>query len=175
MLNIVLLEPEIPQNTGNIMRTCVATGTRLHLIKPLGFKIDDAHLKRSGVNYIDKLEYYIYENYQDFVSKNKGEYYFFTRYGHKPHTSFDYSDTKKDIYLIFGKESTGIPREILKDNLDRCMRIPMTANVRALNLSNCCAIVIYEVLRQQNYRDLLFDEPHKDKDFIINGIDNNKG
>ena len=175
MLNIVLIEPEIPQNTGNIMRTCVATGTRLHLIKPLGFKIDDAHLKRSGVNYIDKLEYYIYENYQDFVSKNKGEYYFFTRYGHKPHTSFDYSDTKKDIYLIFGKESTGIPREILKDNLDRCMRIPMTANVRALNLSNCCAIVIYEVLRQQNYRDLLFDEPHKDKDFIINGIDNNKG
>ena len=175
MLNIVLIEPEIPQNTGNIMRTCVATGTRLHLIKPLGFKIDDAHLKRSGVNYIDKLEYYIYENYQDFVSKNKGEYYFFTRYGHKPHTSFDYSDTKKDIYLIFGKESTGIPRSILKDNLDRCMRIPMTANVRALNLSNCCAIVIYEVLRQQNYRDLLFDEPHKDKDFIINGIDNNQG
>ena len=175
MLNIVLLEPEIPQNTGNIMRTCVATGTRLHLIKPLGFKLDDAHLKRSGVNYIDKLEYYVYENYEDFKSKNKGDYYFFTRYGHKPHTSFDYSDTEKEIYLIFGKESTGIPREILKDNLDRCMRIPMTKNVRALNLSNCCAIVVYEVLRQQNYRDLLFDEPHKDKDFIINGIDNNEG
>lgn len=172
MVNIVLFEPEIPQNTGNIMRTCVATGTRLHLIKPLGFKIDDAHLKRSGVNYIDKLEYYVYENYQDFVDKNKGEYYFFTRYGHVPHTSFDYSDKDKEIYLIFGKESTGIPREILKDHLDRCMRIPMTANVRALNLSNCCAIVVYEVLRQQNYRDLLFEEPHKDKDFIINGIDN---
>ena len=175
MINIVLLEPEIPQNTGNIMRTCVATGTKLHLIKPLGFKLDDAHLKRSGVNYIDKLEYYVYENYEDFVSKNKGDYYFFTRYGHKPHTSFDYSDTSREIYLIFGKESTGIPREILKDNLDRCMRIPMTSNVRALNLSNCCAIVVYEVLRQQNYRDLLFDEPHKDKDFIINGIDNNQG
>ena len=175
MLNIVLLEPEIPQNTGNIMRTCVATGTRLHLIKPLGFKLDDAHLKRSGVNYIDKLEYYVYENYEDFKSKNVGDYYFFTRYGHKPHTSFDYSDTSKEIYLIFGKESTGIPREILKDNLDKCMRIPMTKNVRALNLSNCCAIVVYEVLRQQNYRDLLFDEPHKDKDFIINGIDNNEG
>ena len=175
MINIVLLEPEIPQNTGNIMRTCVATGTKLHLIKPLGFKIDDAHLRRSGVNYIDKLDYEIYENYDDFLSKNSGEFYFFTRYGHKPHTSFDYSDTTKDIYLIFGKESTGIPREILKSNLDRCMRIPMTANVRALNLSNCCAIVVYEVLRQQNYRDLLFDEPHKDKDFIINGIDKGQG
>ena len=175
MNNIVLIEPEIPQNTGNIMRTCVATGTVLHLIKPLGFKIDDAHLKRSGVNYIDKLEYYVYENYEDFLSKNKGEFYYFTRYGHKPHTSFDYSNKDENIYLIFGKESTGIPREILKDNLDRCMRIPMTSNVRALNLSNCCAIVIYEVLRQQNYRDLLFDEPHKDKDFIINGIDNNQG
>ncbi len=175
MLNIVLMEPEIPQNTGNIMRTCVATGARLHLIKPLGFKIDDAHLKRSGVNYIDKLDYQIYENYEDFLSKNKGDFYFFTRYGHKPHTSFDYSDVSKNIYLIFGKESTGIPREILKDNLDRCMRIPMTANVRALNLSNCCAIVIYEVLRQQNYNGLLFDEPHKDKDFILNGIDKGQG
>ena len=175
MNNIVLFEPEIPQNTGNIMRTCVATDTKLHLIKPLGFVIDDAHLKRSGVNYIDKLEYTIYENWEDFKSKNPGVYYYFTRYGHKPHTSFDYSDQEKDIYLIFGKESTGIPRELLKDHLDRCMRIPMTKNVRALNLSNCCAIVLYEVLRQQNYRDLLFEEPHKDKNFIINGIDNNEG
>ena len=175
MINIVLYEPEIPQNTGNIMRTCVATGFRLHLIKPLGFRIDDAHLKRSGVNYIDKLEYFVYENYDDFLSKNDGEFYYFTRYGHKPHTSFDYSDTSKNIYLIFGKESTGIPRELLIPHLDRCMRIPMTDNVRALNLSNCVAIVTYEVLRQQNYRDLLFEEPHKDKDFIINGIDNNQG
>ena len=172
MLNIVLLEPEIPQNTGNIMRTCVATGTRLHLIKPLGFKIDDAHLKRSGVNYIDKLEYFIYENYEDFKSKNKGEYYFFTRYGHKPHTSFDYSDQEKEIYLIFGKESTGIPRDILKNDLEHCMRIPMTINVRSLNLSNCCAIVIYEVLRQLDYLDLLREEPHKSPNFIIDGIDN---
>ncbi len=175
MLNVVLFEPEIPQNTGNIMRTCVATGTKLHLIKPLGFSIDDAHLKRCGVNYIDKLDYQVYENYEDFLNKNTGDFYYFTRYGHKPHTSFDYSDTSRNIYLIFGKESTGIPREILKDNLDKCMRIPMTSNVRALNLSNCCAIVVYEVLRQQNYRDLLFDEPHKDKDFIINGIDKGQG
>jgi len=175
MLNIVLYEPEIPQNTGNIMRTCVATNTTLHLIKPLGFRLDDAHLKRSGVNYIDKLKYFVYENYDDFLSKNDGEFYYFTRYGHKPHTSFDYSDTSKNIYMIFGKESTGIPREILKDHLDKCMRIPMTDNVRALNLSNCCAVVIYEALRQQNYPNLLFEEPHKDKDFIINGIDNNEG
>lgn len=167
MLNIVLYEPEIPTNTGNIMRTCVATNTKLHLIKPLGFSLDEKSIKRSGVNYIDKLNYEVYDNFEDFVNNNKGEYYFFTRYGKKPHTSFDYSDIDKDIYLIFGKESTGIPKEILRQHLDRCMRIPMSKNVRSLNLSNCCAIVLYEVLRQQNYRDLLFEEPHKDKDFII--------
>lgn len=167
MNHIVLFEPEIPQNTGNIMRTCVATDTTLHLIKPFGFVLDDAHLKRSGVNYIDKLKYFVYEDFDDFVSKNKGEYYFFTRYGHKPHTSFNYENKEnKDLYFIFGKESTGIPKELLKGYLDRCMRIPMTDNVRALNLSNCCAIVIYEALRQQNYNDLLFDEPHKGKDYL---------
>ena len=167
MIHIVLYEPEIPGNTGNIMRTCVATGTKLHLIEPLGFSLDEAHLRRSGVNYIDKLEYTVYKNFDDFKSKNKGTYYYFTRYGHKPHTSFDYSNKNEEIYLIFGKESTGIPKEILRDDLERCMRIPMTSDVRALNLSNCAAIVVYEVLRQQNYRELLFDEPHKDKDFII--------
>ena len=166
MNNIVLYEPEIPQNTGNIMRTCVATNTRLHLIKPLGFKLDDAHLKRSGVNYIDKLEYYVYDDFADFKSKNPGIYYYFTRYGHKPHTSFDFKDKAKNIYLFFGKESTGIPPKYLKPHIDRCARIPMTDKVRALNLSNSVAIVVYEVLRQQDYRDLLFDEPHKDIDFI---------
>ncbi len=167
MLNVVLYEPEIPGNTGNIMRTCVATGTKLHLIEPLGFSLDEKHLIRSGVNYIDKLDYTVYKNFDDFASKNKGTYYYFTRYGHKPHTSFDYSNKDENIYLIFGKESTGIPKGILRHDLDRCMRIPMTSNVRALNLSNCVAIVVYEALRQQNYRDLLFEEPHKDKDFII--------
>ena len=166
MLNIVLYEPEIPMNTGNIMRTCVATNTRLHLIEPLGFSLDEKSIKRSGVNYIDKLEYHVYKNWDDFKSKNEGTYYYFTRYGKKPHTSFDYSNKDKNIYLVFGKESTGIPKEILRPNIDKCMRIPMTKNVRSLNLSNCCAIVLYEVLRQQNYRDLLFEEPHKDKDFI---------
>lgn len=167
MLNIVLYEPEIPTNTGNIMRTCVATNTKLHLIKPLGFSLDEKSVKRSGVNYIDKLNYEVYEDFDDFKIHNEGVYYFFTRYGKKPHTSFDYSNTKEDIYLIFGKESTGIPKELLRKNLDKCMRIPMSKNVRSLNLSNCCAIVLYEALRQQNYRDLLFYEPHKDKDFII--------
>lgn len=166
MINIVLYEPEIPTNTGNIMRTCVATNVKLHLIEPLGFSLDEKSVRRSGVNYIDKLEYHVYKNWEDFTSKNEGEYYFFTRYGHKPHSSFDYSSVTKDIYLIFGKESTGIPKEILRTNLDRCMRIPMSDNVRALNLSNCCALVVYEVLRQRNYEGLLFDEPHKDKNFI---------
>lgn len=167
MNNIVLYQPEIPQNTGNIMRTCVATNTKLHLIKPLGFIIDDVHLKRSGVNYIDKLEYEIYENFEDFVSKNEGEYFYFTRYGHKPHTCFDYSnESNKNLYFIFGKESTGIPKEILKNDLEHCMRIPMTDKVRALNVSNSVAIVIYEALRQQNYNNLLMEEPHKGNDFL---------
>ena len=165
MINIVLYEPEIPENTGNIMRTCVATNSWLHLIEPLGFKVDDAHLKRAGVNYIDKLEYFIYKDWNDFISKNKGTFYYFTRYGKKPHDSFDYKDID-DIYLIFGKESTGIPRNILKNDLDHCMRIPMTDKVRALNVSNSVAIVIYEALRQQNYNDLLFEEPHKGADYL---------
>ena len=167
MNNIVLYEPEIPQNTGNIMRTCVATNTKLHLIKPLGFVIDDKHLKRSGVNYIDKLNYQIYENFDDFKSKNRGIYYYFTRYGKKPHTSFNYENKdNEELYFIFGKESTGIPRSILKPHLDTCARIPMTDKVRALNLSNSVAIVLYEALRQQNFNDLLFEEPHKGADYL---------
>ncbi len=167
MNNIVLYQPEIPQNTGNIMRTCVATNTKLHLIKPLGFKLDSASIKRSGVNYIDKLDYEVYENWEDFTTKNKGTYFYFTRYGRKPHTEFDFRpQNDENIYLIFGKESTGIPKEILKNDLKHCMRIPMSANVRALNLSNSVAIAIYEALRQQNYNDLLFEEPHKGADYL---------
>jgi len=166
MINIVLYEPEIPQNTGNIMRTCVATGAVLHLIEPLGFILNDKTIKRCGVNYIEKLEYHVYKSWKDFLSKNVGTFYYFTRYGKKPHTSFDYSNKEENIYLVFGKESTGIPKEILKNNLDTCMRIPMTENVRALNLSNCVAIVTYEVLRQQDYRDLLRVEPHKGENYL---------
>ena len=154
MINIVLFEPEIPGNTGNIMRTCVATNSKLHLIEPLGFSLE-------------------FEKGNQQISKNKdGEYYFLTRYGHQPHTNFDYSDNKKNLYFIFGKESTGIPPKILVPFIDRCIRIPMSANVRALNLSNTVAIVVYEALRQQNYNDLLFDEPHKSKTFIEDSVDN---
>ena len=167
MLNIVLFEPEIPENTGNIMRTCAATNAKLHLIRPLGFRLDESSIKRSGVNYIDKVEYTLYDDYEDFCNKNPGEYYYMTRYGKKAHSEFDYTDKSKNIYLIFGKESTGIPKEILRNNLDRCIRIPSTDNVRSLNLSNCVAIVLFEVLRQQDYLDLSRTEPFKGEDWLL--------
>ena len=164
MINIVLYEPEIPQNTGNIMRTCVGMGARLHLIEPLGFKLDTKYIKRSGVNYIDKCEYFVYKNWDDFISKNKGEFFFITRYG--KHSPDEFNMKLDNIYLIFGKESTGIPKEILKKHLDRCIRIPSTDGVRALNLSNCVAIGVYEVMRQKNYEGLLKTEPFKGENYI---------
>lgn len=167
MLNIVLFEPEIPENTGNIMRTCAATGAKLHLIRPLGFALNDGVIKRSAVNYLDKVDYILYDDYEDFCEKNSGEYYYFTRYGKKAHSQFDFSDKEKNIYLIFGKESTGIPKEILRNNLDRCIRIPCTDNVRCLNVSNCVAIGTYEVLRQQDYLDLFRVEPFKGEDWLL--------
>lgn len=166
MINIVLYAPEIPQNTGNIMRTCAATGAKLHLIEPLGFKLDEKSIKRSGANYIESCDYRVYKNYEEFEKQNQGEYYFLTRYGKKPHSDFDFSDKNKNIYLILGRESTGIPKELLKNHLDRCLRIPMNDHVRALNLSNCAAIMLYEVLRQQNYNDLLREEPFKGADYL---------
>ena len=166
MINIVLYEPEIPGNTGIIMRTCAGTGAMLHLIEPLGFRLDEKSIKRSGVNYIDKVKYKVYKNWEEFISQNNGDFYFLTRYGKKPHTSFDYSDTSKNIYLCFGKESTGIPKEILRNHLDGCLRIPTNANVRSLNLSNCVAIVLFEVLRQQDYPNLLRTEPFKGEDWL---------
>ena len=171
MINVVLYEPEIPGNTGNIMRTCAATNTKLHLIKPLGFSLDESYIKRSGANYIDNCDYTVYENWNDFISKNNGTYYYLTRYGKKTHTSFDYSNSDENIYLIFGKESSGIPLEILKDDLEHCLRIPMSDKVRSLNLSNCAAIMIYEALRQQNYNDLLRKEPFKGENYIETGVD----
>lgn len=161
MLNVVLFEPEIPENTGNIMRTCAATDTKLHLIKPLGFSLEEKYIKRSAANYVKECDYTVYENIDDFFSKNEGKFYFLTRYGHKPHTTFDYSDKNENIYFFFGKESTGIPPKILKPHLETCMRIPMTNKVRALNLSNTVAIMVYEALRQQDYNDLLRDEPFR--------------
>lgn len=165
MINVVLFEPEIPGNTGNIMRTCVATNTKLHLIKPLGFSLDDKIIKRSGVNYINECNYIVYENLDDFFSRNQGNFYFLTRYGKNTHDQFNYGE-KDNIYFIFGKESTGIPKEILAKNLERCLRLPMTDKVRALNLSNCVSVIVYEALRQQNYPNLLFLEPHKGEDYL---------
>ena len=171
MINVVLYEPEIPGNTGNIMRTCAATNTKLHLIKPLGFSLDESYIKRSGANYVKDCDYTLYENWDDFKSKNEGVYYYLTRYGKKPHTSFNYSNKKENIYFVFGKESSGIPLNILQDDLDHCLRIPMTDKVRALNLSNCAAILVYEALRQQDYNDLLRTEPFKGENYIETGKD----
>ncbi|NLD78878.1 MAG: tRNA (cytidine(34)-2'-O)-methyltransferase [Mollicutes bacterium] len=166
MINIVLFEPEIPQNTGNIMRTCVAVGARLHLIKPLGFELSDKQLKRSGMDYIEELDYFVYEDYKDFVSKNLGYYFYITRYGEKTYSDVDYNEIKDNIYLIFGKESTGIDKNILKNNLDHCFRIPMKKDIRSLNLSNCVAIVLYEVLRQKDFFGLSKYETIKEKNYL---------
>ena len=168
MINIVLYEPEIPENTGNIMRTCAGTNSKLHLIEPLGFILDEKRIRHSGVNYIDKVHYQTYIDYEEFITQNKGEYYYFTRYGTKPYSEIDFKDKNKNIYLIFGKESTGIPKEILHNNLDKCYRIPTSDNIRALNLSNCVALVTYEALRQQNFPGLLTYDPFKGEDYLKN-------
>ncbi|MFA6627373.1 MAG: tRNA (cytidine(34)-2'-O)-methyltransferase [Bacilli bacterium] len=159
MLNIVLYEPEIPQNTGNILRTCVATNTILHLIEPLGFRMNEQSLKRSGVTYGDKAKYIIYPNYDDFLSKNQGEFFYLTRYGIKNIYDVHVAAPDKNYYFILGKESTGIPLDILKKNVDRCIRLPMSEQVRALNVSNVAAIILYEALRQQGFPGLSWTEP----------------
>ena len=168
MVNVVLFEPEIPENTGNIMRTCAATRAKLHLIRPLGFAMSSSVIKRSGVNYIDKVDYTLYDDFEDFCNKNEGEYYFFTRYGKKAHSEFDFSDKSKNIYLIFGKESTGIPKKILREQIDRCIRVPCSDNVRCLNVANTVAIALYEVMRQQDYPDLIRHEVFKGEDWLLN-------
>ena len=168
MINVVLFEPEIPQNTGNIMRTCAGTGVNLHLIEPLGFRLDEKSIKRSGVNYIEHCNYKVYSDFDEFKKNNDRKFYFFTRYGKKPHTDFDFSNTNDNIYLIFGKESTGIPKEILKDNLDKCIRIPMVDKARSLNLSNTVAIMLFEVYRQLDYVGLSKVEVIKGEDFLEN-------
>lgn len=172
-INLVLYEPEIPQNTGNIMRTCLATNTILHLIEPLGFKLDEKSIKRSGVNLVEECVYFVYKDWNDFLTKNNindfTNVYFFSRYGLKSPYEFNVSDSNKDYYFILGKESTGIPKDILKDYIDTCIRLPMTDKVRALNISNTAAIVIYEALRQQGFPNLSFYEPEnfKGKDYLL--------
>ncbi len=151
-LNIVLLEPEIPQNTGNIARTCAATGASLHLIEPMGFTVTDAKLKRAGLDYWNKLDITYYKNIEDFYERTKGgEYFYFSTKAPRCYTDIAYPNP---CYLIFGKESAGIPETILKKNLSRTVRIPMRESLRSLNLSNSAAIAVYEVLRQRNFEGL---------------------
>ena len=152
MINIVLHEPEIPQNTGNIGRTCVATGMRLHLIKPLGFSLDEKQLKRAGLDYWPDLDVTVYEDYEDFLSKNEGaKIYYATTKGHLVYTQAQY---EPDCYIMFGRESAGIPEEILREHEDTCVRIPMIGETRSLNLSNAVAIVAYEALRQLDFEGM---------------------
>ena len=148
-LNIVLYEPEIPANTGNIGRTCVATGTRLHLIEPLGFRLGEKELRRAGMDYWKDLDVTTYADYEDFLARNPGAViYMATTKGLNVYTEVRY---EPDSYLMFGKESAGIPEEILRENKERAIRIPMNPQIRSLNLSNSAAIVLYEALRQHDF------------------------
>ncbi len=152
MINIVLLEPEIPANTGNIGRTCVAAGARLHLIEPLGFQINEKQVRRAGLDYWEKLDYRIYDSFSDFVAQNPGaRLYMATTKAKRCYTDVSYGD---GCYIMFGKESAGIPEEILVEHEETAVRIPMAGDIRSLNLGNSVAVVLYEALRQTGFRDL---------------------
>lgn len=153
-INVVLYQPEIPANTGNIARSCAATDTHLHLIRPLGFSTDDKMLRRAGLDYWKYVNITYYDSIEEFFEKNEGHYYLLTKFGTKPHTTFDYSNTEEKHYFIFGRETTGLPDWVKEKYMDTALRIPMNDNVRSLNLSNTAAILIYEALRQQNYPGL---------------------
>jgi len=151
-MHVVLVEPEIPQNTGNIARTCAATGTVLHLVKPLGFSISDKHLKRAGLDYWHLVEVHVHESFAELQAQYPdGVYYYLSTKGPKRYTDVTYH---YDDFLVFGKETAGLPEELLKQNWERCLRIPMINEARSLNLSNSVAIVLYEALRQQGFPNL---------------------
>ena len=155
MMNIVLFEPEMPLNTGNIGRTCVATNTRLHLIEPLGFKLNEKAIRRAGLDYWDKLDVTVYCDYQDFLDKNPGaKIYMATTKAKHVYTDVRY---EPDCYIMFGKESAGIPEEILVENEETCVRIPMWGDIRSLNLANSVAIVLYEALRQNGFEAMTME------------------
>lgn len=151
-LNIVLVEPQIPQNTGNIARTCAATGARLHLVEPMGFKVDDAKLKRAGLDYWDLLNITYYKSLEDFFAQTEGSFFYFSTKARKTYSDISYPD---NAYLFFGKETAGLPEELLFKNPEKCIRIPMIDDARSLNLSNAAAVGVYEVLRQWNFPQLL--------------------
>lgn len=151
-LNIVLIEPEIPQNTGNIARTCAAVGARLHLVGPMGFQITDKQVKRAGLDYWDKLDITYYDSTKEFFEKNEGgNFYYFTTKGEIAHSDMKYEN---NAFLVFGKETKGLPEELLKENHDTCVRLPMRGIIRSLNLSNAVCVGTYEVLRQWGYPEL---------------------
>ena len=151
-MNVVLFEPEMPANTGNIGRTCVATDTKLHLIEPLGFKINEKAVKRAGLDYWDKLDVTVYSDYQEFLERNPGaKIYMATTKAQKVYTEVEY---EPDCFLMFGKESAGIPEDILLENQEQCVRIPMWGDIRSLNLSNSVSIVLYEALRQNGFEKM---------------------
>ena len=169
MVHVVLYQPEKPQNTGNIMRTCVASRCVLHIIGPISFSFDDKNLKRAGMDYIGDLKYFIYKDYDEFLLKNPfsvGYTFYVTRYSNKVYSNFDFHQIDKDYYFMFGKESSGIPHDILLKNKDYLLRIPMVSDARSLNLSNSVAIVIYEALRQQNFSGLSTYEAIKGERFL---------
>ena len=152
-INIVLHEPEIPQNTGNIARTCAATGASLHLIRPMGFTVDDKKLKRAGLDYWDKLDITYYDGLDDFYKRNPdADIYYFSTKAPYNYTQISYPDK---VYIMFGKESRGLPEELLLENKQKCVRIPMRDSLRSLNLSNSVAIAVYEILRQHDFDGLL--------------------
>lgn len=151
-LNLVLIEPQIPQNTGNIARTCAATGARLHLVGPMGFVIDDKKLKRAGLDYWHLLDISYYNNTAEFFAKNSGDFYYFTTKGRHIHSDVSYPH---NAYLVFGREDAGLPEELLLQNPATCVRLPMVAQARSLNLSNTVAIAAYEALRQWGYPTLM--------------------
>lgn len=154
-IHVVLYQPEIPANTGNIARTCAATNTPLHLIHPLGFSTEDKYLKRAGLDYWEFVQIHNYDSLDHFFQANKGgKFCFITKFGKSKHTDFDLSNKDEEIYFMFGKETTGLPKDLIAQYPETCLRLPMTENVRSLNLSNTAAILIYEALRQQNYPGL---------------------
>lgn len=151
-LHVVLYQPEIPANTGNIGRTCLATDTTLHLIHPLGFSTDDKMLRRAGLDYWKNLDVIEHQSIEELYEKHPdAEFYYIENFGTKHYTDFDFSDSDKDIFFVFGRETNGIPKELLIGKEDRCLRIHMNDKVRSLNLSNTAAIIIYEALRQQGF------------------------
>lgn len=157
-IHIVLVEPEIPQNTGNIARTCSATGAALHLVKPLGFAIDDRKMKRAGLDYWNTLEIYMYENLAEFMEKHgEDNLWFYTTKATKLYTEASVDGQTDDIYIVFGKETKGLPEELTAAHFDRSVRIPMLADKRSLNLSNSVAIAVYEILRKENFEGLKTD------------------